>query len=454
MIGNKMDNKMDNKRKEIEKPKTEKKELEKEPNPENPENPWTIINAYFSNQHLQQLVRHQIESFNDFITRQIPDTIVMFNPVQISSEHDYDKESGKYALEIYINFDNFGIYRPQIHENNGATKLMFPQEARLRNFTYASNMTIDINIKYVIRTGNMLENIQTIYKTMPKIHIGKIPIMLRSNVCILTHYKHITPEVTGECKLDTGGYFIINGSEKTCLAQERAAENRIYCFNVSKTNCKWSHTAEIKSVPDWKCISPKQIAIMVSVKNNGYGHSIWIQIPRIKQPIPLIILFRALGIISDKEICEKIVLDIDDPNNKKFIDNLKASIVEANNYICYESAIKYITSHVIYTPLNMDKETGLLKKREFAFEILKNDLFPHCRNKTQQIYFLGYMTLKLLKCYNGLITVDDRDSYLNKRVDLTGALLNNLFRNYFNKLVKDMQKQIIREINNGSWRSS
>ena len=415
---------------------------------------WSLINTYFSTEHLEQLVRHQVESYNDFISRKIPSTIEMFNPVIITSEHDYDKKSDKYALEISVTFENFGIYRPQIHENNGATKLMFPQEARLRNFTYASNMTVNMNIKYTIRTGEMLENIQTIYKVLPKIHIGKIPIMLRSSVCVLTHYKHMPAEVTGECKMDPGGYFIINGSEKTCLGQERAAENTIYCFNVSKNNSKWSYTAEIKSVPDWKCISPKQITMMLSQKNNGYGNFICIQIPRIKQPIPLVILFRALGVLSDKKICEKIVLDINDQNNKIFIDNLKASIVEANNYTTQEAALKYITSQVIYTPLNMDRETGQIKKREFALEVLNNDLFPHCHDSTQKIYFLGYMALKLLKCSNKFIPCDDRDSYLNKRIDLTGALLNNLFRNYFNKLVKDMQKQIIREINNGSWKSN
>ena len=419
-----------------------------------PDFAWSLINAYFSTEHLEQLVRHQVESYNDFISRKIPNTIEMFNPVIITSEHDYDKKSDKYALEISITFDNFGIYRPQIHENNGATKLMFPQEARLRNFTYASNMTINMNIKYTIRTGDMLENIQTIYKILPKIHIGKIPIMLRSSVCVLTHYKHMPSEVTGECKMDPGGYFIINGSEKTCLGQERAAENTIYCFNVSKNNSKWSYSVEIKSVPDWKCISPKQISLMLSQKSNGYGNFICIQIPRMKQPIPIVILFRALGILSDKEICEKIVLDINDLNNKMFIDNFKASIVEANNCTTQEAALKYITAQVIYTPLNMDKETGQIKKREFALEVLNNDLFPHCHNKVQKIYFLGYMTLKLLKCSNKLIPCDDRDSYLNKRIDLTGALLNNLFRNYFNKLVKDMQKQIIREINNGSWKSN
>jgi len=420
----------------------------------NLENDWALINSYFANQHLQQLIRHQIESYNDFITRQIPNTISMFNPVRICSEHDYNKEANLYSLEIFITFENFGVYRPQIHENNGATKLMFPQEARLRNFTYASNMTIDMVIKYVIRTGNMLENIQTIYKNLPKIHIGKIPIMLQSNICVLTHYKHIPAEITGECKMDPGGYFIINGSEKTCLGQERAAENRVYCFNISKNNSKWSYIAEIKSVPDWKCISPKQISIMVSQKNNSYGNGLWIQIPRIKQPVPIVILFRALGVISDRQICEKILLDIDNPKNKLFIQILKASIIDANNCMDNESAIKYITSHVIYTPLNMDKEAGLIKKREFALEVLKNDLFPHCHNKTQQIYFLGYMILKLLRCSNQLIPCDDRDSYINKRIDLTGILLNNLFRNYFNKLVKDMQKQIIREINNGSWKSN
>jgi hypothetical protein len=87
-------------------------------------------------------------------------------------------------------------------------------------------------------------------------------------------------------------------------------------------------------------------------------------------------------------------------------------------------------------------------------DILNNDLFPHCQNATQKIYFLGYMTNRILQASFEMVPQDDRDSYINKRVDLTGSLLNNLFRNYFNKLVKDMEKQVIREINNGSWKST
>ena len=417
------------------------------------EAPWNIIESYFRDQHLERLVRHQLESYNNFVGYQIIKTIEMFNPVHIKSENDFDPKSGRYSLEMFITFENFHIYRPQIHENNGAIKLMFPQEARLRNFTYASAMTIDINIKYVIRDGENLENTKTLYKTLPKIHIGKLPIMLKSSICVLKQYNYVDSQHTGECKYDAGGYFIINGSEKTVLGQERAAENRVYVFNISKNDTKYTWKAEIKSVPDFKCISPKQINMMISSKNNGFGFPLCLQIPRVKQPIPLFIVFRALGVISDKEICEYILLNISLEKYKPMLENLQASIIEANKYMTYEDALRYITSYVSYTPINMDKETGALKKHQFTLEVLQNDLFPHCQTSKQKIYFLGYMALKLMHASFDLIKQDDRDSYLNKRIDLTGTSLNNLFRNYFNKLVKDMEKQIIKEINNGSWRS-
>ena len=420
------------------------------------ETPWKLIENYFGGKHLELLVRHQLESYNSFIEFEIQKTIEMFNEVRIKSDNDYDEKSKKYALEIIINFENFQMYRPQIHENNGATKLMFPQEARLRNFTYASPMTVDINIKYITRSGPNLELEETSSKLISQIHIGKLPIMLRSSICVLNQYKHMNSKITGECKYDAGGYFIINGSEKTVLGQERAAENKVYCFNVSKNNTKWSWMAEIKSVPDFKCISPKQINVMISTKNNGFGNSIYIQIPRIKNPIPIFVLFRALNIISDKDICNKIILDIENPNYKEILMFLQASIVDAETcgVITQEKAIEYIIANVMFTPINMSKEQGNIKKKEFAIDVLSNDLFPHCRTNDQKIFFLGYMINKIIKAKLNMINQDDRDSYLNKRIDLTGTLLNNLYRNYFNKVVKDMVKSTIKEINNGSWRST
>jgi len=416
--------------------------------------PWSIIESYFKNHHLKQLVKHQLESYNYFISTQIENTIEMFNPIRICSEHDYIKSHNLYRLEIFIKFENFNIHRPQIYENNGATKILFPQEARLRNFTYASAMNVDLNIKYIIRNGEDYKNVLTYTKLLKNIHIGKMPIMLKSNICILNQYNHFDSSKTGECKMDPGGYFIINGSEKTCLGQERAAENQIYCFNISKNNTKWKWSAEMKCIPDWKFISPKQINIMISSKNNGFGHPLYLQIPRLKNPIPLFVIFRVFNITSDKDICEKILLDKDDAKNKKILFHLQSSIVEANEHLTYDDAIRYIVSNVIYTPLNVDKDTGYKKKYDFAIEVINNDIFPHCKTNMQKVYMLGYMTNTLLQTSFGWIQESDRDSYINKRIDLTGSLLNNLLRNYLNKLVKDMQKQIVKEINNGSWKSS
>lgn len=418
------------------------------------EEPYQIIESYFEGKHLDRLVRHQIESYNNFVNYQIQRTIDMFNPVKIHSENDYVAEKQLYMLECVVTFNNFKLYPPQIHENNGATKIMLPQEAKLRNFTYASTMTVDIDIEYIIRNTECMENPRIIKRTMPKINIGKMPIMLKSSICVLNQNNNFTnTQLTGECSMDCGGYFIIKGSEKTVLGQERAAENRIYCFN-SKKSTKWAWTAEIKSVPDFKCISPKQVSMMISSKNNGFGHGIYVTLPRIKQPVELFILFRAVGIITDKDICKHIVLDLDEVANDVYMQQLHASIVDANDYLTQDAAIDYLTSYAIYTPINMDRETGLLKKREFTIDILENDLFPHCKTKEQKIYLLGYMASKLISASLDWIPADDRDSYLNKRIELTGTLLNNLFRNYFNKLVKEMQKQVVREINTGSWRSS
>ena len=437
------------------------------------EEPWTIIGSYFEGKHLDQLVRHQIESYNDMVNVQLKRTVDMFNPVKITSDQDYDRVTHQYRLETEVTFANLYLSRPQIHENTGATKILFPQEARLRNFTYASMMTVDMTVKYIVRgTGADSDQITTHHKVFNQIQIGKLPIMLKSCICVLSQHKHLDHNVTGECPYDAGGYFIINGSEKTVLGQERAAENKVLCYNVAKNNNKWLYVAEIKSIPDSKCISPKQINMMVMTKQNGFGHPLVVQIPRMKQPVPLFVVFRALGVLSDREICEYIVLNVSasgggdgdgEGDNEaggsagltdRLLKALQASIIDANGIMTQDDAVRYFTSQVIFTPINMDKETGAMKKREFAHEVLHNDLFPHCQTAKQRLFFLGYMANKLLRAFFEINKQDDRDSYLNKRVDLTGALLNNLFRNYFNKLVKDMSKQVVREINTGSWRST
>jgi DNA-directed RNA polymerase beta subunit/intein/homing endonuclease len=484
------------------------------------EDAYTILGSYFKDKELNRLTRHQTESTNHFTNYQMQSTIDMFNPRTVSSEKDFNMDTGESALTLIYNIKNLKFYPPQLYENNGATKIMMPQEARLRNFTYASKTTVDLHIEIHVRSSDTNE-LQVNELMIPSIKFIDLPIMLKSTNCIIHQYTQQIKLMTGECPKDCGGYYIIKGSEKTVLGQERAAENRIYVFH-GKNTPKWDWIAEFKSVPDSKCISPKQIEMLVSSKTNVYGHGIYIVIPRMKQKtyIELFILFRALGVLSDKEICEYILLNVEDSKQSQMLKFLEASMEDANRFIksektAQEDALKHIMTMVAYNvyatnttastvPLNgkTDKENATLekdfrkifqhtvlteiikynrlfqdskqlnyyhyllqvianrkkhikknnsKKREYTLDIFQNELFPHCKTNQQKLYLLGLMANRLIQAALGWITPDDRDSYLNKRVELTGTLLNNLFRNLYSRFIKDFEKHIIREINTGSW---
>lgn len=405
---------------------------------------FSIIDAYYDKNPIERLVRHQIESYNYFTNVQIEKTIQMFNPVIMRSENDYVADKKQYFLEIQVTFENFKMFLPQIYENNGATKIMYPNEARTRSFTYSSYMNIDLHILYIIRDTENMDCPRYIKKVLPSICIGKMPIMLKSDCCVLKSQPSIIDGQFGECPIDLGGYFIVKGSEKTVLGQERSAENKIYCFEDSG---KYSWRAELKSVPDNKSISPKQVNVLVSSKSNGFGYGIFVEIPRMKNPVEIFVLFRALHVLSDKSICEYILLDLADEQKHELLAFLQASIIDGNKYMTHEDAMRHLTSNVAYTVMNLDKEQGAKKKREFMNEVLQNDLFPHCKTVVQKLYLLGYMVKRIIETAKKWTPLDDRDAYTNKRIELTGTLMNNLFRNYFNRLVKDMQKVVVREIN-------
>jgi len=101
------------------------------------EDAYTILGSYFKDKELNRLTRHQTESMNHFINYQMQATIDMFNPRTISSEKDFNMDTGESNLKIVYNIKNLKFYPPQLYENNGSTKIMLPQEAILRNFTYA-----------------------------------------------------------------------------------------------------------------------------------------------------------------------------------------------------------------------------------------------------------------------------------------------------------------------------
>lgn len=149
-----------------------------------------------------------------------------------------------------------------------------------------------------------------------KTFIGKIPIMLRSTYCLLNGLTDRDLCELNECPLDPGGYFIINGSEKVLIAQEKMATNTVYVFQ--KKESKYSYTAEIRSYIEnsSRPVSSLWVSQMASggsgSKKSTIGRRIVATLPYIRQEVPIMIVFRALGFVSDRDILEHIIYDFDD----------------------------------------------------------------------------------------------------------------------------------------------
>ena len=407
---------------------------------------WKVVESYLKENNYNNLIRHHLDSFNEFTDIKIEQIVKQTNPLLIFNT--YDEEKNNYKYEININFGNIYFNKPVIFENNGSTKLMTPTEARLRNLTYSSQLLIDLTIDIYSNEegGKVLLN----SKKLTKINIGKIPIMVGSKYCI-TNTK--SREDNTKCKYDLGGYFIVNGNEKVVVGQEKIAEQKVYVFKATKSNLKYSHIAEIKSVSKKGFNTPKNCSIKFSNKDVLKGKTLKVNIPHCRIDVPLFILFRAFGVISDKAIIKHILYNIE--NNVDKLAILESSIEEGSIIRTQEDALEYILKYSLI--LGQPKDIKLDRDRKIVLfkEMMGRDVLAHVGPSfKKKSIFLGYMVNKLLKCYFNEIPYDDRDSYCNKRVETTGYLMSLLFRQYFTKMTKDMRNQIMKELNNNPWKNS
>lgn len=261
-------------------------------------------------------------------------------------------------------------------------------------------------------------NVQEFTMVLEKIYLGKFPIMVQSNFCVLNGLPREIRSSFGECKNDYGGYFIIEGKEKTVVSQEKFADNMLYIRKDSDD--KYLYSAEMRSVSENVSKPKRTIYIkIVSPTKTLSNLNIVVVVPQVKKPVPLFILFRALGIISDKDIIQHCLLDID--NNSEYLDLFIPSVHDSGGIFTQQMALKYIAS--------------LTKWRTvpYALEVLNDYLFPHIGETTykQKALYLGYVVKELLKVYLGEEQPTDRDNYKYKRVELIGSLINDLFLEYY-----------------------
>ncbi len=364
-------------------------------------------------------------------------------------------------IEVIIKFQNVSIRKPTIFENNGALTPMYPNDARLRNFTYSAPVYVDMDIT-ITMTDPGLGTKETRQRTLTRVMVGKIPVMVGSKYCLLTENPEKHPREMGECSADPFGYFIIQGGERVILSQERMAENRMFVFRNNKMKNREAEIIECKSIGPDNEGTPKTVAI--KIMNNpkivtGPEH-IRLTLPRIKAEIPLFIAFRALGIEADKDIIELIMGSTDNDYNMIF----QECILDSGNVRTKAQALEYLQKHIgsgsgIREQLSASTLASVKSAKDKQVEeILAEELLPHVGGADviyEKACFIAAMTKKVLQVYTNKIPYDDRDGYPNKKVELPGNLLGNLFRFYFGtKVIKDMKSTIMKEIHNGSWKAS
>lgn len=383
---------------------------------------WEIVYNYFRNTK-NYLTNHHLDSFNNFIEEKIPQTFQQYNPQYIYKEFSKELNDYKYTTKIYYGGkkgDEIFISKPVAFKEDKISQL-YPNEARLRNLSYASSIFCNVYIEYTIKTSND-EDPEVFTKSFEKVNIGKIPIMLQSHLCVTYG---TTPELLkqmGECPYDQGGYFIIEGAEKVIVSHERKAENKLYI--VKSSDGMYSYSAQIKSVPNDSFKYARTTAINI----NETTDKITIRLPMIHAQIPLFVMFRLLGIRSDKEIIEHILYELDSKKAKLFMEHLRPSLEDSVYVKDQITAIKYLTQ------LTQGTTTSHL------LDNISTDLFPHVgENFTHKAFYLGYVVNKLLEVKLGIRDPTDRDSFEFKRVDLSGFLLANLFRESFKQLQRDIR---------------
>ena len=374
---------------------------------------WSIIDTFFKD-NPDILVKHHIDSYNDFFNHKLQNIFKQNNPITLQKEKIKDTDAFQFECNLYLGGkEGKKIYygKPVIYDEDNV-HFMFPNEARLRNMTYGIAIHYDVDVDIIIRTpknerGAVEKYTTTTQKiTLPKILLGRFPIMLQSDYCILQDLDSETRVNMGECRNDPGGYFIIDGKEKVIISQEKFGDNMLYVRD--NVNDLYSHSAEIRSVSEDPSKPKRTMNVRIvtptpSQKNN----QIVVSIPNVRKPIPLFIVMRALGLVSDKEIIETCLLDM--KQNEMLIDLFRPSVHDANYVFTQLQALRFIATFTKGKTISS------------VMEILMNYLLPHIGelNFKDKAYYLGYMVKRMLLVYTKQEKPTDRDSYSYKRIEVS-----------------------------------
>ncbi|OFV67621.1 MAG: DNA-directed RNA polymerase subunit B [Candidatus Syntrophoarchaeum caldarius] len=361
-------------------------------------------------------MQHHIDSFNEFLEHRLQAIVDEQGVIETTIEGGSDQD--KYR--VYVQLGEIRVSTPKVKEADGSRENLFPAQARLRNLTYSApiNLVMKVIQEYVA-SGETNEIL------VEEVEIGELPIMVGSKACNLKGLSKEERIRAGEDPLDPGGYFIINGTERVVITLEDLAPNKI----LTEYEMRYGDQVEIAKV-----FSQRYGYRALVVIERNRKSILEVSFPSIPGKINFVTLMRALGLETDEEIVNAVS---DDPEIIKFMmENLEEAEVETT-----EDAMDKLEKKIA---------SGQAKEyREIRTKyVLDRYLLPHLgegeESYIKKAHFLGRMAEACFELALGRRGEDDKDHYTNKRLKLSGELMEDLFRVAFNRLLKDIKYQLER----------
>ncbi|KAH8691132.1 putative DNA-directed RNA polymerase III, beta subunit [Talaromyces proteolyticus] len=369
---------------------------------------WNLLPAFLK---VKGLVKQHIDSYNYFIEVQLKKIIQASSTIYCESDDAF-----------YLKFTDIYVGSPrrsdESKEQVDFDSTVNPNECRLRDATYAAPIFVD----FVYIRGR--ERVRK--KGIP---IGRMPVMLRSSKCVLSNKKAAEMHLLNECPLDPGGYFIVNGTEKVILVQEQLSKNRIIVETDPK---KEIVQASVTSSSNER----KSKSYILLKKDRLYlRHNV------LSEDVPLVIVLKAMGVHSDKEII-LLVAGLDDLYLEDFAINFEEAIKQ--NVYTQQQALDWLGSKI---KINRGKNTNYKKTHtEEAIEAISSVIISHVEitdmDFRPKALYVANMARRVLMAKHDPGMVDDRDYVGNKRLELAGQLLALLFEDLFKKFCFDIKMNI------------
>ncbi len=379
----------------------------------------SLLKTYFSTFDYP-LLRHHIDSYDQFLSQDIPAILKANNPFLILSDLDQATDTYVHRVEIYVGGVNgtaVEIGTPTVSLQKATEiRVMYPNEARLRNLTYSSMIYADVTVRVIITPPGTKTPAEPIIREFKHMPLFQIPLLLHSRYCVLHGKPASFLREAGECPQDQGGYFIIDGSEKVLITNQEQAFNTLYI--TPKPN-----DDQVATTANITCLSPitRELKV-VSFHWMRRTDSLVVTLPYVRKPVPIFVLFRALGYQTDGEILRLIYPDLESSEAKQMMPLLLNSLCEAHPFYDSYSALQFMKT--------MTKGFTV----SHVYDILFNKTFIHITDKTggSRAHFLADCVRRFMRVHVGLEPKTDRDDTRNQRCLTSGILIRMLFNNVYN----------------------